>query len=293
MKNLIKYILIFVIGGAFLSSCEENLSNWDAMTDSYDKNNSEYYIQFLNATASYETAIDDAGLPTNITTTVGVALLGAPQSSDVTVTLVVDPSSTISDNMYTLSSSSITIPAGSTSGSVSLTTNADQMPEDVNLKLVLNMDAGGAEATSATVLNYSLKRIKFCAWTVDEMVGTYTGSDYNGYAGSGADGYAFEVFKVDDTHIEVSGMGQHLYSAIWGETVTAGDRVLIQVNPNGTIAFENQFLCQTDGVWDYYMGPSSAGKWDGCNMTFIIPWFWQWDDAYGDDVPCESIFTKN
>ncbi len=205
MKNLIKYILILVIGGVFLSSCEEQVSNWNAMTNDYDANNSTYYIQFLDASASFETKIDEAGLPTNINATIGVALLGAPQSSDVNVTLVVDPSSTISADMYTLSANAITIPAGATSGSVSLTTIADKMPEDVNLKLVLNMDAGGAEATASTQLNYSLKRIKFCPWTVDEMVGTYTGSDYNGYAGEGGDGYTFEIFKVDDTHIEVAG----------------------------------------------------------------------------------------
>ena len=58
MKNIIRYILIFVIGGLVLSSCEDKLSNWDAMTNSYDKNNATYYIQYLNSTASYETAID-------------------------------------------------------------------------------------------------------------------------------------------------------------------------------------------------------------------------------------------
>jgi len=188
--------------------------------------------------------------------TIGVALLGAPQSSDINVTLVVDASTTITENMYSLSSSTITIPAGSTSGSATLTTVADEMPEDEALNLVLNMDAGGAEATSAFQLNYTLKRIKFCPWIVDDMVGTYTGSDYNGYAGSGGDGYSFEIFKVDDTHIEVSGFLYHLYGTVWGEAVTGGDRVLIQVNPNGTMEFENQYLCQTDDVWDYYIGPS-------------------------------------
>ncbi len=139
-----------------------------------------------------------------------------------------------------------------------------------------------------------MKRIKFCPWAVDDMVGSYSGYDYNGYAGSGAEGYSFEVSKMDDTHIEVSGMGQHLYSAIWGEVVSAGDMVVMQVNPNGTLEFDNQLLCQTDGVWDYYMSPSSeTAKWDGCTMTFTIPWYWQWDDGYGDDLASESIFSKS
>lgn len=292
MKNILKYILIFVSGALVLASCENVESNYGNMTNDYDENNSTYYIQFLNASASYETAIDEAGLPTDIETTVGVALLGAPQSSDIVITLSADASSTLTSSMYTLAATSITIPAGQTSGSVGLTAIADEMPEGEALDLVLNMDAGGAEASSAFQLDYSMKRIKFCAWTVDEMVGAYSGSDYNGYAGSGSTGYNFEVFKVDDSHIEVSGMGQHLYSAIWGEAVTLGDRVVMQVNPNGTLEFDNQLLCQTDGVWDYYMSQSTTPKWDGCTMTFTIPWFWQWDDSYGDNVACESVFTK-
>jgi hypothetical protein len=294
MKNIIKYTLIFVIGLLSLSSCEETESNWDIMTKDYDQNNATYYVQFLNASASYETAIDADGLPTNIVTTVGVALLGAPQASDIQVDLTVDPASTLESNMYTLSANSITIPAGETSGSVTLMAVADEMPEDQTLNLVITMSDNVPAAPSANVLNYSMKRIKFCPWTAADMVGTYTGSDYNGYAGEGADGYKFEVFMLDDTHIEVSGLGQHLYSTIWGEVVTAGDRVVIEVKPNGTLEFENQFLCQTDEVWDYYMGPSGeTGKWDGCNMVITIPWIWHWDDGYTDNNLCESVLTKD
>ncbi len=294
MKNTIKYTLIFVIAGLGLSSCEDLPTNFDDLSRKYDKNNTTYYIQFLNASASFETAIDEAGLPTNIVTSVGVALLGAPQSSDITVDLLVDPSSTLESNMYTLSAGSITIPAGETSGSVTLTAIADQMPEDQVLNLKINMTPDVPAAPNANVLYYSMKRIKFCPWPVADMVGTYTGSDYNGYAAEGGDGYKFEVFMKDDTHIEVAGLGQHLYSTIWGEVVSAGDRVVMEVKPNGTLVFENQYLCQTDGTWDYYMGPSGASaKWDGCSMTFTIPWIWHWDAGYTDSYQCESVFTKN
>ena len=293
MKKIIKLLLILVIGGAFFSACEQPESNWNTMTKDYDKNNATYYVQFLNSTASYETAIDAEGNPSDIVETVSVALLGAPQASEITVNLVKDPSSTIEDNMYTLSSNTITIAAGATSGSVTLTTIASEMVEDETVKLVLNMDAGGKEATSATQLVYSLKRIKFCPWAVDDMVGTYSGTDYNGYSQTTSSGKTFTVAKVDDNHIEVSGMGAALYEDIWAEAVTAGDKVKMTVNPNGTLSFENQFLCQTDGVWDYYMGPGGGtAKWDGCTFTFTIPWYWHWDDAYGDDISCESIFTK-
>ena len=294
MKNIFKYILIFVMGGLVVSSCENIETNFDKMTNDYDKNSPTYYIQFLNATGSFVTAIDDNGQPIDISTIVGVALLGPPQSSDVVINLQVDPSSTLTSDMYSLESTSITIPAGGTSGSVDLTVFANEMPQEENLSLVINMDAGGAEASSAYQLNYSLFRIKFCPWPVDDMVGNYTGSDYNGYAASGSSGLSFSVAKMDDTHITVSGIGQHLYSVVWGEVVTGGDAVVFQVNPNGTLTFENQPLCTTDNVWDYFMGPSSeTAEWDGCTMTFTIPWIWHWDDAYGDAYECESVFTKN
>ena len=71
------------------------------------------------------------------------------------------------------------------------------------------------------------------------------------------------------------------------------DWELMEVLPNGTLSFENQFLCTTDDIYDYYMGPSSeTAKWDGCTMTFTIPWYYHWDDAYGDNMSSLSIFTK-
>ena len=291
MKKVIKYLLIFVIGGTFLSSCEQPESNWDLMTGDYDKNSTTHYVQFVNSTGSFETAIDANGDPKDIITTVEVALMGAPQASAITINLSKDASSTISDNMYKLSSNSITIPAGGSSGSVTLTSIASEMVEDATVKLILNMDAGGVEAVTGIQANYSLKRIKFCPWAVDDMVGDYSGTDLAWYSG-GTAAVSFKVAKVDDTHIAVSGMGSAQWVA-WGEAITGGDEVVILVNPNGTLSFENQYLTNTDNVWDYYMGPGGGtAKWDGCNLSFDIPFYVHWDDGYGDDITAHSSFKK-
>ncbi len=266
MKNIIRYVLIFVIGGLVLSSCEETLSNWDAMTNSYDKNNATYYIQFLNATASYETAIDPAGQPTNIETTVGVALLGAPQATDVTVNLVADPSSTLTSDMYTLSSSTITIPAGKTSGSVQMTAIADKMPEDETLKLVLNMDAGGAEASSANQLNYDMLRIKFCPLTdLNELVGAWTGFDSWNYPTEVITFLEGEKFMID-------GLGVGWMTDWWGEIVITQTPVEVTMNPDGTLVIEEQPYMTT--TWNGDPQPAysveGTGKWDNCKKTLII-----------------------
>ncbi len=265
MKNIIKYVLIFVIGALVLSSCEEHVSNWDAMTNPYDKNNPTYYIQFLNATGSFATEIDENGQPTNIVTTVGVALLGAPQPSAITVTLVPDASSTMTSAMYTLSSSTITIPAGGTSGSVSMTTKVEEMPEDETLHLVLNMDAGGAEASSSYQLDYAMKRLKFCPL-----------DDLNDLAGNwgGVDDWGDQekiTTSVDGENFMLTDLGRVWLSDIWGESTLAMNPVVVTMNPNGTLVIEEQAYCTTeyDGApYDYSI--VGEGTWDNCKKTMFI-----------------------
>jgi hypothetical protein len=265
MKNIMKYILIFVIGGLVMSSCENIETNWDTMTNDYDKNSTTYYIQFLNATASYETEIDEAGLPTNITTTVGVALLGPPQASAVTVTLVPDASSTLASNMYTLSSNTITIPAGQTSGSVSLTAIAEEMPEDETLHLVLNMDAGGAEASSAFQLDYAMKRIKFCPLDdLNDLAGNWSGMDDWGNSEK-------MTTSVMDGKFMLIDLGKVWLSDVWGEVTLEMNEVEVTMNPNGTLVIEEQPYCTTeyDGApYDYSI--VGSGTWDNCKKIMII-----------------------
>ncbi len=266
MKNIIRYILIFVIGTLVLSSCEDVVSNWDAMTNDYDKNNTTFYIQFLNASAYYETAIDADGLPTNIETTVGVALQGAPQSSDVTVELVVDASSTMTSNMYTLSSSTITIPAGQTSGSVSLIALADEMPEDETLALVMNMDAGGAEASSAFQLNYDMLRIKFCPLIdMTDLVGSWTGFDSWNYPTEVVTALAGDQFMID-------GLGVGWMTDWWGEVIITQEPLIVTMNPDGTLVIDEQPYMTT--TWNGDPQPayslSGTGKWDNCKKTLLI-----------------------
>jgi len=88
MKRIIKYLLILVIGGAFFTACEQPESNWNTMTNDYNKSNTTYYVQFMQSSGNFQTAIDDNGAPENIVQPIAVSLLGAPQASDVTVTTV-------------------------------------------------------------------------------------------------------------------------------------------------------------------------------------------------------------
>jgi len=276
MKKIIRYLLIFVIGGAFLSACESPESAWDKMFNDYNKSNPTYYVQFTQSTGFFQTAIDDDGNPKNIILPIGVKLLGAPQASDVTVTLVKDNSSTIADNMYTLSSSTITIPAGETAGSVTLTALAAEMVENDTVKLVLNMDAGGAEATAANQIDYSLKRIKFCPLAdPNDLVGSWSGTDSEGNASQ-------VVTFLDGDKFMIDGLNIGWMTGYWGEVIVTQTPLVMIMNPNGTLEIEEQDYLST--TWNGAPQPkyslSATGNWDNCTKIMVI----NYDLHQGGDV---------
>jgi len=265
MKNIIKYLLILVAGALVLSSCEDLESNYAAMTKDYDKNATTYYIQFLNASQEFATDIDEAGDPTDIVTTVGVALLGPPQSSDITVTLSLNADATVSSSMYQLSSNTITIPAGGTAGSVDLTFLASEMPEDEALDFILDMDAGGAEASSAFQLNYEVLRIKFCPLEdLNDMAGNWGAVDDWGDIEN-------VTFAVDGDNFTMTGLSTGWLLDVWGETVLEMTPAVVTMNPNGTLVIEEQYYCTTDyegAPYDYSI--VGSGTWDNCKKTMYI-----------------------
>jgi hypothetical protein len=266
MKKVIKLLLILVIGGALFSACEQPESNWTTMTKDYDKNNTTYYVQFMESTGDFQTAIDANGEPEDIVQPISVSLLGAPQSSETTVTLSKNNSSTIGDNMWTLSSNTITIPAGATSGSVTLTALAAEMVEDETVTLVLDMDAGGAEATSAFQINYNLKRIKFCPLEdLNDLVGSWKGTDSEGNASQ-------VVTTVDGENFLIDGLNVGWMTGYWGEVIITQTPLVTIMNPNGTLEIELQDYMTTTWNGDPQPGysVSATGQWDNCKKTMVI-----------------------
>jgi hypothetical protein len=134
MKTISRLLLLSLFAGAFTVSCEQ-LSVFDQITSPPDPD-ATYYVQFLKASQNLETGVTETGELLEIETPIAVALLGIPQASPITVDITIDPGSTITPAMYTLSANSITIPAGKTSGSVTLKTNAESMPVGETLKLI-------------------------------------------------------------------------------------------------------------------------------------------------------------
>ncbi|MFA6946905.1 MAG: DUF1735 domain-containing protein, partial [Pedobacter sp.] len=136
MKKILLVIFVFLAAGVLMPSCDEVETGFDKLT-SEPATGASYYVQFINATKSYETGVSESGDLVEVEKPVAVVLMGMPQSAPITVDLGVDPSSTMTPSMYTLSANSITIDAGQTSGSVTFKTIAASMPVGQTVKLVL------------------------------------------------------------------------------------------------------------------------------------------------------------
>lgn len=261
MKNIFKLLFVLIAASAFLTSCDKETFS-ESSTNPVDLGLTTYYLQFVDAAQFEETAVSLAGDLVEIETTVAVALMGAPQSSDITVDFVIDPSTTIDPSMYTMSGNSITIPAGKTSGSVSFTTIAANMPVGDTLNFVLNMDAGEHNSPNAAGLkiDYLLKRIEFCPLTngAADLVGGWSGTD-----GTFWSSQVTTVLNGDD--LVVSGISVNMMEGWWGEPIVAGGSFTMTVAPNGEVDIPRQYIyTSTYGGAEYRYEVEGSGKWTNC-----------------------------
>ena len=209
-----------------------------------------------------ETGVTEAGALVDATSSIAVSLMGMPQTTALTVNLTPDASNTLTPTMYALSANSITIPAGSTSGSVTFNTITSKMPVGQTLKFVLNLSAGEHNSPSATgtKLTYNIKRIDFCplANGTASLVGSWTGKDA---------GYNSSLIKTvsNGADLTVSGMNVGFMNDFWGEDITKGGSFTMTVKGNGTVNIPRQYIFTTvykGDLSDYEI--KGAGKWENC-----------------------------
>lgn len=269
MKNIIKLFFAFTLAGILLYSCNEEVA-FDALTKSTDPN-ATYYLQFLDASKTMETGVTEDGGLVEAASTIAVSVMGLPQSQDITVNLVPDPSNTLTSEMYTLSGNSITIQGGKTSGSVAFSTKADKMPVGQTLKFVLNMDAGEHNSPNAngTKLIYNIKRIEFCPLVngVADLVGSWSGTD-----GQGDYTFSSQVTTdVSGDKLAVSGLSVGFINGFWGEEVVSGGTFEMTVKGNGEVEIPRQYIYTTvyDGAnYDYEV--AGSGKWENCGDNPVL-----------------------
>lgn len=222
MKKILKYFTVIAITLIGAVSCDYEDTNFEKLTNDIDPN-ATFFAQFTDASKHLQTGIDANGDLVDIETTVAVVLLGTPRSEDTVINFAVDPSSTIDSDMYDLSATSITIPAGKTSGSIDLKTITEQMPAGDVLKLVLNLDAGDHNATAGTQLVYNLERIVFCLLELSDYVGTWTGTDSWGYKTE-------IVTTLVNGDLYMNGIGFGWFQDWWGEVIVSNTPVKVDIN---------------------------------------------------------------
>ena len=264
MKNTFKLFFTIIFAGIFLFSCDEEVA-FDALTKEPDAN-ATYYLQFQNATQQLETTVNNDGEMVNIEEKITVVLMGMPQSSDIVVPLKLDPSSTISSDMYQLSANSITIPAGKSSGFVTVKSVYEKMPIAEHLKLVMTIDVGEHNAPTGTTLNYGMYRIEYCYTVLEELVGSWSGTD--------AWDYPTEVTTwMEDGKLMINGIGFGWFQDWWGEVIVTNTPLVMTVNQvTGTFTIEEQpYLTSTwNGDPQPAYGLSGSGKIDACNKVITL-----------------------
>lgn len=261
MKNIYKLLFTLSIAGILIYSCMDKEAGFGSITSAPDPS-ATYYVQFLNAAKTMETGVTEAGALVDATSSVAVSLMGMPQTTPITVNLTPDPANTLTATMYTLSANSITIPAGSTSGSVTFATVTSKMPVGQTLKFALSISAGDHNSPSptGTKLTYNIKRIDFCplANGAASLVGSWTGKDA---------GYNSSLIKTvtKGADLTVSGFNVGFINDFWGEDIVQGGSFTMTVKGNGTVDIARQYIFTTiyqGALSDYEI--KGSGKWENC-----------------------------
>ena len=267
MKNIYKFLFTLIISGIFIYSCVDKETGFGSITTKPDPN-ATYYVQFINASKTMETGVTESGSLVDATSSIAVSLMGVPQTTAITVNLTPDAANTLTSTMYTLSANSITIPAGSTSGSITFATVTSKMPVGQTLKFALNMSASDHNSPSATgtKLTYNVKRIDFCplASGTSSLVGSWTGKDA---------GYNSSLIKtvLKGSDLTVSGMNVGFINDFWGEEITSGGSFTMTVKGNGTVDIPRQAIFTTvyKGAYSDYEIKGS-GKWENCGSKPVM-----------------------
>jgi hypothetical protein len=264
MKNIFKLLFVFIAAGALFVSCDKE-DNYTMLTGDPDPN-ATYYVQFKNAQKSLETSVNNDGDLVNIETTISVALMGTPLTSDLVIPLTIDGSTTIDPSMYTLGSMTLTIPAGKTSASTTLVSKVEVMPIAEPMKLVLKLDAGANSATAGTTLTYEMFRIDYCFTVLEDLVGSWGGAD--------AWDYVSEVTTwIDGDKFMINGIGFGWFQDWWGEVIVTNTPLVMDVNVvtgEFTIAEQDYLTATWNGSPQPAYGMSGSGKIDACNKVITL-----------------------
>jgi len=265
MKNNILKQLILITAIASVSfSCSYDDNNWDALFDHAPDTSADYYLQFDSNAIEGQLGVDENSNPIDVVANMEVKLLGLPQDAAVTATITPDPSSTMTPDMYTLSTTSVTIPAGKASAAFSITTVAANMPECEYVTLVLNLDAGEHTTASEPGKTATFKTRKISPSPLPNGLSDLAGTWGVGTSYTNGSYFNEQNFSAtwDGTYLITSTLGQDFIKNFWAEDVTSADDVQITVKEDGTVTIPRQHVFTTvyaGSPYDYEI--QGSGTW--------------------------------
>lgn len=159
MKKII-FSALLLVGIISLQSCEENTN------PIFDNVNGQTMLRFVNTSSTLPVE------PTGVTSQELVVHVTTVSTSDRTVTLEVDASSTATSNQYTIND--IVIPAGEYTGTGSVIGNYANLPSSGSVDLVLKMTGVSGGSSVQEDATYTLTLERFCPLVIADFYGTYT-----------------------------------------------------------------------------------------------------------------------
>ncbi|WP_215225980.1 DUF4843 domain-containing protein [Echinicola shivajiensis] len=206
-----------------------------------------------------------------------VNLVGAPATSDLTIEVAVDPSSTAIQSVhYNLPSNTVTIPAGEVSGTLMVEVLIGNIGLDETPDLVLKItDASGAKISA----NYGELTYKMRMVCASKLEGTYSVfwetliyGDSNGGANQTLNNYSFgntiDISKIGTGVYQLSDMTFGLYPNGYNDTA-----------PKGRISDNCNVITGDASNADQYSDPFTInGVSDPDSKTIRIVW----SNTYGD-----------
>ncbi|MEP2278985.1 hypothetical protein [Maribacter sp.] len=178
-----KYILIIAVLFAFVSCEEENVV--------FDSENGQTFVNFSETSVLVPTPAEGAS------TTVDV-FVTTKSDSDRTISVEIDPSSTATEDQYTISG--FTIPAGAFQTTLTIVSNFDALPELGRVNLALNL-VGLSGASNDLVLKDSPLELEFyraCPITPGDWVINMTDAFGDGWQTDTANGGAGITITLGD-----------------------------------------------------------------------------------------------
>lgn len=173
MKNIFKTLLVVLVLFT-ISSCDENEQPYYDGTGSDAKT----FIAFTKSTYNLPVVIDDAG---SVTLTIIASTLS---DSDRTYNLVLDAENTTADASTYALPSTVTIPANSYEGTMTVNGMDNNLVEPQAKQIVFSL-SGFSDNESTDVEDITVNVFEICPVPEDYLVGNYILDDSNGNFGTG------------------------------------------------------------------------------------------------------------